>query len=1107
MARFQGWDDDELNRRAEELLRFVLEAWQAVVDAIEEFLAGREELSPEDFQFIQGVWNRAVEETILPAIAPTYVDSSARVVEELDLSVDLLGTEPLNTYLRERQNLLSNRGDEIWTKVRDRVIKGIEEGESIPEISDRVREAADVSEEAATVIARTEVHSAHEAGTNAQAEAFGTGTKEWLATNDTRTRPTHRDADGQRVPLGERFQVGSANLRYPGDVAGAANEVINCRCTTLYDIEPRSEESVTASSKSRDSRGRFMKKSSGMASARTQGAESKLRNRTRATASQSAYARDLVDGAVVAESVDGGQRLRWSAEEKRFVLESRGVDGAWSPSETLTKRGAYERIKSGTWYQPEVVVAATNGDEEDMPMFQIGDRVRVVGEPHEPGHDVGEIVDGGSIAYAILFDGFDEPHKWYVTEELAAEEPTTPDDEWDRMIRFDDNDEPMVPNVLIPLEALQERDVNLLGGAGHSLREYWVRGPGAARIRWGTEGSMNRCIRFLSEYVRDPGGLCAEYHRAATGEWPRGGVPSGGETQTFQYTDDCPEGQHRMPDGECMPDEEMQDAEWRGVLTVEGVPSGDGRMFAPSALTWDDPPLPLMWQKVTSHGGQSDVSVRVGSVNRIWREPSPAGDSETSLIMGEGTIDLGSEDGREVHRRMRRGYMRGNSVDVDSVTNADVELIYPEDGSLAQPTMRRFTRGRIRATTLVEIPAFTEARVFLVEEGDEVTASVNVTFGAVRVHDTPTTDVPWDADEAEGRLPSPMSVETARNMYAWFDSAEVEDGMMPKLAGKLPHHEVSADGTPGAANLRACSAGIGALHGARGGVDIPASDRRAVYDHLAAHLRDADMEPPAFESEEADLVAATIQIDTPPREWFDEPTDVTPTGALTVTSEGRIYGYVAPAGVRHRSYQHKAQYVPMKKVDYSRFMGGQTIVADGGRVSTGNITMNCGHASTAVGLNAAKAAEHYDNTCSVVATVRVGENSHGVWFAGALLPDVSADQVRRIMSCRISGDWRAHGDRQGWREFVAALLVPVPGFPMPRSMSVEYSDGELVASSAPVVFEAIEKSAPVVEETVTAEETARNHSDRVAELRSKMTANDNRTRAMELALKLNENRS
>jgi hypothetical protein len=62
------------------------------------------------------------------------------------------------------------------------------------------------------------------------------------------------------------------------------------------------------------------------------------------------------------------------------------------------------------------------------------------------------------------------------------------------------------------------------------LTEYWTHGEGAAKVRWGTHDSMKRCIRHLTGKVASPGGLCADYHKIATGEWPtehgKKGIPS-----------------------------------------------------------------------------------------------------------------------------------------------------------------------------------------------------------------------------------------------------------------------------------------------------------------------------------------------------------------------------------------------------------------------------------------------------------------------------------------------------------------------------------------------------------------------------------------------------
>ena len=77
-------------------------------------------------------------------------------------------------------------------------------------------------------------------------------------------------------------------------------------------------------------------------------------------------------------------------------------------------------------------------------------------------------------------------------------------------------------------------------------------------------------------------------------------------------------------------------------------------------------------------------------------------------------------------------------------------------------------------------------------------------------------------------------------IYAWIDDSQVDAaGDVTKSACKLPHHVITADGTGGAANVRGCSAAIGVLNGARGGVDIPAADRDGVYSHVKNHMLDA----------------------------------------------------------------------------------------------------------------------------------------------------------------------------------------------------------------------------------------------------------------------------
>lgn len=183
-------------------------------------------------------------------------------------------------------------------------------------------------------------------------------------------------------------------------------------------------------------------------------------------------------------------------------------------------------------------------------------------------------------------------------------------------------------------------------------------------------------------------------------------------------------------------------APWRGPLTVEGIETGDGREFDTDSLTWADMPLPLRWNKEDSHGGDPHtVAVNVGRIDKIWREDS-------GLIMGEGLLDLSDDDGKKVHAKIEGKFLRGVSVDVDSVKGADMELIWPDqpDGEgdnpdpfaqmFAEPEKVVFHKGRIRAATLVDIPAFAEAYIALLNEEGAVVAG-GEPIGALRAAQAP----------------------------------------------------------------------------------------------------------------------------------------------------------------------------------------------------------------------------------------------------------------------------------------------------------------------------------------------------------------------------------
>jgi len=82
------------------------------------------------------------------------------------------------------------------------------------------------------------------------------------------------------------------------------------------------------------------------------------------------------------------------------------------------------------------------------------------------------------------------------------------------------------------------------------------------------------------------------------------------------------------------------------------------------------------------------------------------------------------------------------------------------------------------------------------------------------------------------------STDDLNKMCAWV--ADKPDADLTKSDYKLPHHERAGYKTswPGV------KAAMGALLGARGGVDIPQADKDAVYNHLAKHYAEFDKKPP-----------------------------------------------------------------------------------------------------------------------------------------------------------------------------------------------------------------------------------------------------------------------
>ena len=180
-------------------------------------------------------------------------------------------------------------------------------------------------------------------------------------------------------------------------------------------------------------------------------------------------------------------------------------------------------------------------------------------------------------------------------------------------------------------------------------------------------------------------------------------------------------------------------------------------------------------------------------------------------------------------------------------------------------------------------------------------------------------------------------------------------------------------------------------------------------------------------------VLASSLLERPPAEWFEAP-DGGPVG-LTVTDEGRVYGYLALWDTCHTGYSGTCVRAP-RGADYSTFLTSRVIADDGSRIPVGPLVVDDGHASAEWDLETVM--NYYADTKLAAAYVAVGEDDYGVWVAGAASHKASDEQVETLRRHPLSGDWRPY---KGSYRLIAAVSVNSPGLPVPEV---------LVASGEPV---------------------------------------------------------
>lgn len=138
-----------------------------------------------------------------------------------------------------RANLIKDASTEIHSDILSAVRAGIEAGETMQEISDRVKAAFNgIDATRAATIATTETGYAYETGRSMAMRRAGVKWKQWVTSMDGRERATHAACNGKAVEFDQPFEVGGYLMMHPCDPAGGPEEVINCRCICIPLLGP-----------------------------------------------------------------------------------------------------------------------------------------------------------------------------------------------------------------------------------------------------------------------------------------------------------------------------------------------------------------------------------------------------------------------------------------------------------------------------------------------------------------------------------------------------------------------------------------------------------------------------------------------------------------------------------------------------------------------------------------------------------------------------------------------------------------------------------------------------------------------------------------------------
>ena len=574
---------------------------------------------------------------------------------------------------------------------------------------------------------------------------------------------------------------------------------------------------------------------------------------------------------------------------------------------------------------------------------------------------------------------------------------------------------------------------------------------------------------------------------------------------------------------EGIPDDEaMIQVPFHGVAAPEGIASGDGRQFALGALTNRPLPLPLKSMFIDDEGHKG--SVVAGRIDKIWRDGNlikyegmfdvSEAAYETVRLIADGmwrgiSVDVDQavgaalEDGSGVEYSAARiaamtvcaipafaeawialGLWADEETEETPVTTGvTAALEFVSEGSW-DGSASRFTPEQWKSSCILHVCDGLEKschKLPIKEPGGALSrAGVHAAASRIGQVDAPPDKIASAKSALRGAYKQ-LGEEPPESLAG--ETVEFAPENVPERTkdgpGWITHPNPTKDITsywvrgPGAAKIRwgaggdfnRCRAQLVKyvqnpewLAGLCANLHYRAlgiwPGRNAHAGEMVTMQMDEQAELPSVTL----TASAGVSISA---DYFRNPELTRPTN-LTVTDDGHVFGHIAAWDVCHIANpegEDVCTLAPKSATDYNFFLTGE-VITDSGRVPVGQISLGGGHADERLGLRAAMA--HYDNTSTAVADITVGNDAHGIWFAGKLRDGVTDAQVHALRAAgKVSGDWRGViVGGQNSLELIAALAVNVPGFPIPRASYAMDGDRQISLTAAGIPRPELDELSP-----------------------------------------------